>query len=74
MVDETVVTQGSQSKPWDRARVMHEAQQLYQDAPESSVKLKCLEMILDLLPPEQAKKSDGDLREAARLARQELGR
>lgn len=54
---------------WTRDTVLAEAQNLYREAPESSVKLKCLEMILELLPPEQKKSSALSLGDAAREAR-----
>lgn len=70
MTDETVVSQQSVGKAWDRAAVLREAARLYEDAPESSVKLKCLEMILELLPPEAQKRPAGHLGDAARSARE----
>lgn len=44
--------------PWDRARVLLEAQNLYASAEESAVRLKCLEMILSMLPAEAPKQSN----------------
>lgn len=49
--------------------MLKEAQTLYREAPESSVKLKCLEMILELLPPEQKKSATLSLFDAASEAR-----
>ena len=58
------------ASPWDRARVLREAQTLYSEAPESAVRLKCLEMILDMLPPDPPKKSAfSQAAEKARKAR-----
>lgn len=60
---------GNSQQAWTRDTVLKEAQTLYREAPESSVKLKCLEMILELLPPEQKKSATLSLFDAASEAR-----
>lgn len=39
-------------KSWTRQDVLREARNLYETAPESAVRLRCLELILEILPPE----------------------
>lgn len=51
----TLPSDTAADKPWTRDDVRRHAQTLFELAPESSVKLKCLELILELIPPEPKK-------------------
>lgn len=44
-------------KTWTRQDVLREARNLYETAPESAVRLRCLELILEILPPEAPKQN-----------------
>lgn len=57
VMDPTLPSNQPPDKAWTRADVRRHAQNLFEMAPESAVKLKCLELILDLIPPEEKKAS-----------------
>ena len=67
MVDDTLPTE-----PWDRNRIRLEVQQLYQNSQDEGAKLKCLQMMLDLMPPSEpphpTRPQTGDVAQNARRA------
>ena len=57
------------SKPVTREWILAELKGLFHNAPESTVKLKCLELLLENQPPVERKKVPGVLEEARAKAR-----
>ena len=56
-------------KPATREWIMAELKGLFHNAPESTVKLKCLELLLENQPPVERKKGIGVLEEARAKSR-----
>lgn len=60
------------TEPWDRNRIRLEAQQLYANAQDDGTKLKCLQMMLDLMPTDTPPPKSRDLGDVAANARQAI--
>jgi hypothetical protein len=75
-MSDTVASDSDDDKPceitqtWTRADVIKRLQSLFLDAKEDSIRLKCLELILENAPPEA--KKEGPVPEALRRARERV--